>query len=147
LQGELTIGGWGTEGPRAYERANDVILSNIDLLVAVWNGSRAHGRAGTGDVVQDAVLKGIPIIVVDPQSPAAPGILVAPPIDDVEPPVASDLARRPLPADLTAFIHGIVSPPSKRAQRGALSSTAWPARPIRQRPRGPRYPSSTAWMT
>jgi hypothetical protein len=116
----LELPGRRDEGPRAYERANDVILSNIDLLVAVWNGSRAHGRAGTGDVVQDAVLKGIPIIVVDPQSPAAPGILVAPPIDDVEPPVASDLARRPLPADLTAFIHGIVSPPSKRAQRGAL---------------------------
>jgi hypothetical protein len=116
----LELPGRRDEGPRAYERANDVILSNIDLLVAVWNGSRAHGRAGTGDVVQDAVLKGIPIIVVDPQSPAAPGILAAPPIDDVEPPVASDLARRPLPADLTAFIHGIVSPPSKRAQRGAL---------------------------
>jgi hypothetical protein len=116
----LELPGRRDEGPRAYERANDVILSNIDLLVAVWNGSRAHGRAGTGDVVQDAVLKGIPIIVVDPQSPAAPGILAAPPIDDVEPPVASDLARKPLPADLTAFIHGIVSPPAKRAQRAAL---------------------------
>ena len=116
----LELPGRRDEGPRAYERANDVILSNIDLLVAVWNGSRAHGRAGTGDVVQDAVLKGIPIIVIDPQSPAAPGILAAPPIDDVEPPVASDLARRPLPADLTAFIHGIVSPPAKRAQRAAL---------------------------
>ena len=116
----LELPGRRDEGPRAYERANDVILSNIDLLVAVWNGSRAHGRAGTGDVVQDAVLKGIPIIVIDPQSPAAPGILAAPPIDDVEPPVASDLARKPLPADLTAFIHGIVSPPAKRAQRAAL---------------------------
>jgi hypothetical protein len=116
----LELPGRRDEGPRAYERANDVILSNIDLLVAVWNGSRARGRAGTGDVVQDAVVKGIPIIVVDPQSPAAPGILAAAPIDDIEPPVASDLARRPLPADLTAFIHGIVSPPSRHAQRQAL---------------------------
>jgi hypothetical protein len=116
----LELPGRRDEGPRAYERANDVILSNIDLLVAVWNGSRARGRAGTGDVVQDAVVKGIPIIVVDPQSPAAPEILAAAPIDDIEPPVASDLARRPLPADLTAFIHGIVSPPSRHAQRQAL---------------------------
>jgi hypothetical protein len=116
----LELPGRRDEGPRAYERANDVILSNIDLLVAVWNGSRAHGRAGTGDVVQEAVIKGIPIIVVDPRSPAAPGILAAAPIDDVEPPVASDLARRPLPADLTAFILGIVSPPSRHAQRRAL---------------------------
>ncbi len=25
------------EGPRAYERANDIILENIDLLIAVWD--------------------------------------------------------------------------------------------------------------
>ena len=117
----LELPGRRDEGARAYERANDVMLSNIDVLVAVWNGGRAHGRAGTGDVVQDAVTKGIPIIVIDPQSPAAPGILAAAPIDDVEPPVASDLARRPLPADLSDFLHGIVGPPSRRAQRQAFT--------------------------
>lgn len=117
----LELPGRRDEGPRAYERANDVILSNVDLLVAVWDGGRARGRAGTGDVVQDAVIKDIPIIVIDPQSPAAPGILAAAPIDDIEPPMASDLARRPLPADLTTFLHGIVSPPLRSAQRQALS--------------------------
>jgi hypothetical protein len=117
----LELPGRRDEGPRAYERANDVMLSNIDVLVAVWNGGRAHGRAGTGDVVQDAVTKGVPIIVIDPQSPAAPGILAAAAIDDVEPPVAGDLARRPLPADLSDFLHGIVGPPSRRAQRRAFT--------------------------
>jgi hypothetical protein len=117
----LELPGRRDAGPRAYERANDVMLSNIDLLVAVWDGDRAHGRAGTGDVVQDAVAKGIPIIVIDPQSPAAPGILAAAPLDDVEPPVASDLPRRPLPADLGDFLHGIVGPPSRRAQRQAFA--------------------------
>jgi hypothetical protein len=117
----LELAGRRDEGPRAYERANDIVLSNIDLLVAVWNGGRAHGRAGTGDVVQDAVAKGIPVIVIDPQSPAAPVILAAPPPDDVEPPVASDLARRPLPADLGDFLHGIVGPPSRQAQRRAFT--------------------------
>jgi len=117
----LELPGRRDEGARAYERANDVMLSNIDVLVAVWNGGRAHGRAGTGDVVQDAVTKGIPIIVIDPQSPATPGILIAPPIDDVEPPVASDLARRPLPADLGDFLRGVVGPPSRLAQRQAFT--------------------------
>jgi hypothetical protein len=154
----LELPGRRDEGPRAYERANDVILSNIDLLVAVWNGSRAHGRAGTGDVVQEAVVKGIPIIVVDPQSPAAPAILAAAPVDDVEPPVASDLARRPLPADLTAFIHGIVSPPSRLAQRQALidlvaetpQSAQWRfeysllLKTLARRPKAARKPSAAA---
>jgi hypothetical protein len=116
----LELPGRRDEGPRAYERANDIILSNIDLLVAVWNGGRAHGRAGTGDVVQEAVVKGIPIIVIDPQAPAAPEILAAAPLDDFEPPVASDLARRPLPADLSGLIHSVVGPPSRNAQRRAF---------------------------
>ena len=116
----LELPGRRDEGPRAYERVNDVILSNIDLLVAVWNGSRAHGRAGTGDVVQAAVVKGIPVIVIDPLSPGAPAILAAAPIDDFEPPVASDLAHRPLPTDLTAFLQGIVGPPPRQAQRRGL---------------------------
>ncbi len=116
----LELPGRRDEGPRAYERANDIILSNIDLLVAIWNGGRARGRAGTGDVVQAAVVKGIPVIVVDPLSPGAPAILSAAPIDDFEPPVASDLGRRPLPADLTAFVQGVVGPPSRDAQRRAL---------------------------
>ncbi len=117
----LELPGRRDEGPRAYERANDVVLSNIDLLVAVWNGSRARGRAGTGDVVHGAVIRNIPTIVIDPESPTAPTILAAPSIHDVEPPVASELRREPLPADLAAFLHGIVSPPLRHAQRQALA--------------------------
>jgi hypothetical protein len=116
----LELPGRRDEGTRAYERANDIILSNIDLLLAVWSGGRARGRAGTGDVVQAAVVKDIPIIVIDPQSPSAPTILVAAPVDDFEPPVASDLARRSLPTDLIDFVHGIVSPPPRQVLRQGL---------------------------
>ena len=116
----LELPGRRDEGPRAYERANDIILSNIDLLLAVWSGGRAHGRAGTGDVVQAAIVKGIPIVVIDPQSPSAPAVLAAAPIDDFEAPVASDLPRRPLPTDLIDFVHAIVSPPPQLVQRQGL---------------------------
>jgi len=116
----LELPGRRDEGPRAYERANDIILSNIDLLLAVWSGGRAHGRAGTGDVVQAAIVKGIPIVVIDPQSPSAPAVLAAAPIDDFEAPVASDLPRRPLPTDLIDFVHAIVSPPPRLVQRQGL---------------------------
>ena len=57
----LELSGRREEGARAYERANEVILSNIDVLVAIWDGSRARGRAGTGDAVQAAVVKEIPV--------------------------------------------------------------------------------------
>jgi hypothetical protein len=52
----LILPGERAEGARSYERANEIILANIDLLVAIWHGKRASGRAGTGDVVQSAIL-------------------------------------------------------------------------------------------
>ena len=120
IHSALELPGRRAEGPRAYERANDVILSHIDLLVAVWDGGRAQGRAGTGDVVQAAVAKGIQIIVINPLSPNAPTLLAAAPIDDFELPTASDLARDPLPTDLIGFVHAMISPPPRRAQRQGL---------------------------
>ena len=117
----LVLPGRRDEGPRAYERANEIILSNIDFLVAVWDGGRARGRAGTGDVVQSAVNRGLPVIVIDPQSPAMAAILAASPADDFEPPVASDLARSPLPRDLTDFVRSVIAPPRRLVQRQALA--------------------------
>ncbi len=65
------------EGARAYERANEVILANVDLLVAIWDGERGKGAGGTSDLVQAAAARGIPVIVIPPDdrdalSPDAP---------------------------------------------------------------------------
>ena len=116
----LELPGRRDEGPRAYERANEVILSNIDLLLAVWDGARARGRAGTGDVVQAAVVKGVPIIVINPQAPNSAAILAEAASDDFEAPVAGDLARRPLAEDLTDFVHGVLRPPTRLVRRQGL---------------------------
>ncbi len=116
----LELPGQRDEGPRAYERANEIILSNIDLLLAVWDGGRARGRAGTGDVVQGAVARGIPIIVIDPHSPEKSMILAAPSIDNFEAPAAGDLAGKPLPADLTDLVHRTICPPPRRGDRQAF---------------------------
>jgi hypothetical protein len=133
VESVLELPGRRDDGARAYERANEIILSNIDLLLAVWSGDRAQGRAGTGDVVQAAVSKGIPIIVIDPHSPSAPTLLAAAPVDEFEPPVASDLDRRPLPVDLIDFVHTILGPPPRRVQRQGLVDL------IGERPRSSKW--------
>jgi len=117
----LELPGRREEGPRAYERAKEVMLANIDLLVAIWDGGRIHSRGDTADVVQGAVIRGIPIIVIDPQSPSAPVLLVLPPIDDFEPPAASDLQSRPLPTDLVDFVGPLLSPPARPVQRQGIT--------------------------
>jgi hypothetical protein len=54
---------------RAYEAAGLVMLANIDLLIAIWDGKEADGFGGTAEIVGHAVGEGIPVVWVDPADP------------------------------------------------------------------------------
>ena len=136
-QAVFVLPGRHDEGARAYERANDVVLANIDLLVAVWNGARADGRAGTGDVVQTAVTFGIPVIAIDPASTAPPRLVLAPGDDRLEHPIATDLAGASLDG-LAGLLRDIVAPPSGGDKRQGLADL-YREQPDR-RPRRFEYP-------
>jgi hypothetical protein len=56
---------------RAYEAAGFVMLSNIDLLIAIWDGEEAAGAGGTAHIVGRALADGIPVIRLNPQNPNA----------------------------------------------------------------------------
>src|SRR5450631_2495066 len=55
--------------PRAYETAGFVMLANIDVLIAIWDGKVADGIGGTFQIVGRAIAEGIPVIWIDPASP------------------------------------------------------------------------------
>ena len=55
--------------PRAYEAAGLVMLANVDLLIAIWDGRSAEGFGGTGDIVSRAIADGIPVVWIDPAAP------------------------------------------------------------------------------
>lgn len=55
-----------TAGREAYEDANNTILGGIDRLVAVWDGQPSGGKGGTGDAVEAARSRGVPVDVVWP---------------------------------------------------------------------------------
>jgi Protein of unknown function (DUF4231) len=55
--------------PRAYEAAGVVMLANIDLLVAVWDGNDADGIGGTAEIVRRAIADRIPVIWIEPAHP------------------------------------------------------------------------------
>lgn len=59
----------------AYERAGRVVLAQSDILVAIWDGEPARGRGGAAQIVAEAVLRGIPVIHIDPAAPAAAALL------------------------------------------------------------------------
>ena len=62
-------------GARAYERAGRVLLAQCDLLVGIWNGGPPGGPGGTGQVIAEAVIAGVPVIHLGLAADEAPTIL------------------------------------------------------------------------
>ena len=59
------------ERPRAYEAAGFGMLSNIDLLIVIWDGKEAEGVGGTGQIASRAIADGLPVVWIDPGRPDA----------------------------------------------------------------------------
>jgi hypothetical protein len=51
----------------AYLAASERVLSIVDAMIAVWDGQPTDGRGGTGDVVDVARARGVPVTVVWPE--------------------------------------------------------------------------------
>jgi hypothetical protein len=119
-ESQFELPGIRGEGARSYERANDVIISNCDLLIAVWDGMEARGRAGTGDVVQQAFEREIPIVVIDPASPTESQLLVKSRDQAVEGMRALESERKRLPDDLSDLAGTLLTPPRLRGSQRIL---------------------------
>jgi hypothetical protein len=78
--------------PRAYEAAGFVMLANIDLLIAIWDGNDAAGLGGTGQIVNRAMADRIPVVWIDPQHPDALRLSWSLP-DDQAPTMANPRSR------------------------------------------------------
>ena len=60
----------GPDGPeQAYAAVGAAVLEESDLLLALWDGERARGRGGTGEVVDSALAQGTPVIWIDARPP------------------------------------------------------------------------------
>ncbi len=62
------LDGAADQRPRAYEAAGFVMLANIDLLIAIWDGEGAAGVGGTAQIVSRAIADGIPVVWLKPAS-------------------------------------------------------------------------------
>jgi hypothetical protein len=116
----FTLPGTRDDGPRSYERANEVILANVDILIGLWDGEPARGRAGTGDVIQAAVSSGIPVIAIDPANLASARLLVHNDHNGIDRPVATELKRKEIAVDLRQLVSQIVLPPTGSVMRRGL---------------------------
>jgi hypothetical protein len=61
------VGAW--LDPTAYEAAGRITLAHSDVLIAVWNGELGE-QGGTGQIVREAQLAGIPTLRIPLDNPA-----------------------------------------------------------------------------
>lgn len=115
----------------AYERAGRVVLAQSDMLIAVWDGHPVRGRGGAAQIVAEAILAGIPVVVIDPAKPDAPRLLWDGLEDhdlgqqSVETVPTSDLGTLP------ALVRGLRDAPVSIAERKMLAGHDAPVVPRR----------------
>ena len=61
----------------AYEAVGRVVLGHSDVLIAVWNGQAARGRGGTGQIVEEALTLGVPVVWLRPDGLTPPEVLLS----------------------------------------------------------------------
>lgn len=108
--------------PSAYALAGRATVAHCDVLVALWDGLPARGPGGTGEVVEQALRHGLPVIHVsiDPHHPARivwtahePHLLQSR-LDEV--------ASRELDdGSYTSMVLRLIAPPINREERARLA--------------------------
>jgi hypothetical protein len=63
------LDGSRVRGGEPYAQVGQQIVEQSDLMLAVWNGLPPRGPGGTGDVVQRALDRGLPVAVLPPSGP------------------------------------------------------------------------------
>lgn len=111
---------------RAYEAVGFTVLSQADILLAVWDGKPPRGRGGTAQMVAEAVRQRIPIIHVDANGESEPRILG----DDelfVAVDAAEDFTPIKLDSGLAKLIDDLVRPPAEVPRKLGLIERYAPA--------------------
>ena len=98
-----------TEG---YAMAGRATVAHCDLLIAVWDGLKARGRGGTGEVVEMAVAHGTPVIHLPAASDAPPKLLWAAFDPVVDTSGIDPMSERPMdPAHVNQMLAALLLPP------------------------------------
>ena len=116
------IDGNPQDRPRAYEAAGFVMLANIDLLIAIWDGKPEDGLGGTGQIISRAIADGIPVFRIDPLRPDAlqsswPGLGGLPPANAV----IGDVFRSATSHEIGNTVRDILLPPPQKEAAGSLA--------------------------
>lgn len=71
----LELNGDRVREAEAYEAAGLAILDTSDILVAIWDRKPSAGQGGTVEILDEAVRRGMPVILIDARGKTATEIV------------------------------------------------------------------------
>jgi len=107
--------------PRSYEGAGLTMLGQSDILIAVWDGKPAEGRGGTGQIVDEAARRGVPILVIDPAQGATRVLWPDEFTGEAAARHAEDISPQALDTCLAAILRRLIAPPAAPHERTGLA--------------------------
>ena len=106
----------------AYEAVGRVLLDQVDVLLAVWDGDVGRGRGGTARVVADAIGRHIPVIHVDTLGGNAPVLLWSGLADfEIEQPTSDNVPSADAAVALPLVIQALCAPPDNPIDKRMLA--------------------------
>ena len=106
----------------AYEAVGRVLLDQVDVLLAVWDGDAGRGRGGTARVVADAIGRHIPVIHVDTKDGNAPMLLWSGLADfEIEQPTSDNVPRADAAVALPLVVQALCAPPDNPIDKRMLA--------------------------
>ena len=102
--------------------AGRATVAHCDILVAVWDGLKARGRGGTGEVVEFAISRGVPVAHLPP-NPARKSRLLWAAFDPVVDTMGDDpMAERALDREhVDIMLSAMLLPPSSDQEQAFLA--------------------------
>ena len=107
---------------RAYEAAGLIMVGNVDILIAVWDGKEPAGIGGTALIVEKAIGAHVPVVMIEPVDAAKASLLwtadnpLAPSSTKIEDLPRDDDAR----IKIATVADTLVRPPSADPARKSL---------------------------
>lgn len=106
----------------SYEAAGRLMLDQVDILIALWDGDVGRGRGGTARIVSEAIGRHIPVIHVDIHGKAAPVLLWSGLADfEIEQPAFDNVPRADPAIALAPVVSALTVPPENPIDRRMLA--------------------------
>ena len=113
----------------AYEAVGRVMLDQVDVLLAVWDGDAGRGRGGTARVVAEAIARHIPVVHVSAQRDAHIDVAGSTPIllwsgladVELEQPTIDNVPRAEVSIALAPVVAALCAPPDNPVDRRMLA--------------------------